>query len=116
MASPLALTQVTHPILTNLPLGQARAEIMQSKQDVEEKLGQAVTTFAYPNGDYNADIVDLTKQSGFTCAVTTKSKLIGPNANPYELTRIGDVQDFNKFKVVFSGLYHDLRLGRLLKL
>ena len=104
---------VTHPILTNLPLQQARTEIMQSKKDIEEKLGQAVTTFAYPYGNYNAKIIALLREIGFTCAVTTEAKLISPSANPYKLGRIGAVHDFNKFKVVFSGLYHDLRSNKL---
>jgi len=107
---------VTHPILTNLPLQQARTEIMQSKKDIEEKLGQAVTAFSYPNGDYNADIIRLLREGGFTCAVTTKAKLIVPEANPFELGRIGAMQDFNQFKVVFSGIYHDLGLRQLLNL
>jgi peptidoglycan/xylan/chitin deacetylase (PgdA/CDA1 family) len=89
---------------------------MQSKKDIEEKLGQAVTAFSYPNGDYNADIIRLLREGGFTCAVTTKAKLIVPEANPFELGRIGAMQDFNQFKVVFSGLYHDLKVGRLLEL
>ncbi|MFC1969672.1 polysaccharide deacetylase family protein [Chloroflexota bacterium] len=106
---------VNHPVLTNLPLQRARWEIVQSKKDIEEKLGKEVTAFAYPFGPFNAEIVRLVKESGFTSAVTTESGLVNAKTNPYKLPRIGAVRDFNKFKVVFSGLYQDLRLGRLLK-
>lgn len=106
---------VTHPALTTLPLERARLEIVQSKKDIEEKLGKEVTAFAYPFGPFNAEIAGLLKESGFTSAVTTKSELVNRKANPYELPRIGAVGDFNKFKAVFSGLFQDLRLHQLLK-
>ena len=106
---------VNHPVLTNLPLEQARWEIVQSKKDIEENLGKEVTAFAYPFGPFNAKIAELVKESGFTSAVTTESELVNRKANPYELPRIGAVGDFNKLKAVFSGLYQDLRLHQLLK-
>ena len=106
---------VNHAVLTNLPLEEAKREIIQSKKDIEEKLGQPVTAFSYPNGNFNPEIVKFMKD-GFTCAVTADiPKLITSKDNPYELNRLGTTEDFNKFKVVFSGLYHDLRLSRFLK-
>ena len=104
---------VSHPILTNLPLEQARNEIIQSKKDIEEKLGQDVTAFSYPNGDFNAEIIELLRESSFTCAVTCVHRLISPKTNPYQLCRILVSQDFNKFKLALSWLYHDLGLNRL---
>jgi peptidoglycan/xylan/chitin deacetylase (PgdA/CDA1 family) len=109
---------VSHPILTNLPLEQAKWEIAQSKKDIEERLRQPVTAFAYPNGghrDFNTQIANLVKESGFLCAVTTIPRWIGPEANIYELGRIYMSKDPNQFKVLFSGLYGDLRLYRLLQ-
>ena len=106
---------VNHPVLTNLPLEGARWEIMQSKKDIEEKLGKEVTAFAYPFGPFNAEIAALVEESGFASAVTTELQLVNRKANPFALPRIGAIGDFNKFKGVFSGLYQDLRVGRLLK-
>jgi peptidoglycan/xylan/chitin deacetylase (PgdA/CDA1 family) len=106
---------VNHPILTNLPLEEAKREILRSKKDIEDKLGQPVTAFSYPNGNFNPEIVKFIKD-GFACAVTAGiSKLITLKDNPYELDRIQAAEDFNKFKVAFSGLYNDLRLSRFLK-
>ena len=109
---------VSHPILTNLPLEQAKHEITQSKKDIEEKLGQPVTAFAYPNGgprDFNSHIASLVKESGFLCAVTAIPHWITPKANIYELGRIRASDDPNQFKVLFSGLYGDLGLYHLLQ-
>lgn len=106
---------VNHSILTNLPLEEAKREIIQSKKDIEEKLGQPVTAFSYPNGNFNPEIVKFVKD-GFTCAVTTGiPKLITLKDNPYELDRIQVSENFNGFNIVLSGLYHDLRLRRFPK-
>ncbi|MFC2002761.1 polysaccharide deacetylase family protein [Chloroflexota bacterium] len=100
---------VNHPILTNMPLEQAEWEIAQSKKDIEEKLGKEVTAFSYPNGDFSSEIAKFIKESGFTCAVSVlPSKLISSQNSPYELSRIG-MKEFNKFKVIFSGLWEDLQ-------
>jgi len=101
---------VYHPVLTNMPLEQARWEIIQSKKDIEERLGQPVTAFSYPNGDFNAELVKFIKESGFTCAVSVlPSKLISSRDDIYTLSRIGPGEDFNKFKVMFCGLWEDLQ-------
>lgn len=101
---------VSHPVLVNMPLEQAKWEIIQSKKDVEEKLAQPVTAFSYPNGDFNAELVNFIKESGFTCAVAVSPcKLITSRDNLYQLSRIAAMEDFNKFKVMFCGLWGDLK-------
>jgi len=100
---------VNHPVLTNMPLEQAKWEISQSKKDIEENLGKRVTAFAYPNGDFNPEIVKFIKESGFTCAVSVlPGKLLSAKDSPYELGRIQAFEDFNKFKVALCGLLGDL--------
>jgi peptidoglycan/xylan/chitin deacetylase (PgdA/CDA1 family) len=109
---------VNHPILTNVPLERAKWEIVQSKKDIEERLGQPVTAFAYPSGghrDFNSQVANSVKEGGFLCAVTAIPHWIGPKANIYELGRIRASEDQNQFKVLFSGLYSDLGLYRLLQ-
>jgi len=101
---------VTHPILTQVPLEQAKWEIIQSKKDIEEKVGQVATAFAYPNGIFSTELSSIVRESGFTCAVTVNpGKLITSKADPYELNRIGAIEDFDKLKVLLSGLYYDLK-------
>ncbi len=106
---------VNHPILPQLPLEHAKWEIIQSKKDIEEKLGHPVTAFCYPNGKISPKLVEFIKESGFTCAVSVlPSKLITCKDDPYKLSRITPIRDFNKFKVMLCGLGEDLqhRLSR----
>ena len=103
---------VNHPILINMSLRQSKNEIIQSKQDIEEKLGKEVTAFSYPNGNFNSEIVELVRKSGFTCAVSVypgmPPKLINPKDSIYHLARIGTYEDLNRSKILFSGLSGDL--------
>lgn len=70
---------VNHPILTNLPLDQAKREIIQSKKDIEKNIGHRVNAFSYPNGDFNPDIAELVRTSGFECAVAVSPSIAVPN-------------------------------------
>ena len=99
---------VNHPILTNMPLEQARNEIIQSKKDIEERLGKPITTFSYPNGNFNNELVEVIEESGFTCAVAAKIGMITPEAKLHELSRIPPGWNLDTLKVSLSGLYPDL--------
>lgn len=101
---------VTHPILTRMSLKQAEYEITQSKEDIEKRLGKPVTTFCYPNGtadDFNAEIIDLVKKSGFACAVTTIPRTDISNATLYTLGRLPP-WSYDSCKFYASGLYADV--------
>jgi peptidoglycan/xylan/chitin deacetylase (PgdA/CDA1 family) len=101
---------VNHPILTNMPFERAKWEIVQSKKDIEERLGIQVTTFAYPNGNYDSKLHQFLKECGFTCAVSVlPRKLIGLKDDPYSLSRIPAMEDSNKMKGMFCGLWGDLQ-------
>lgn len=100
---------VNHPILTTMPIELCRREIVQSKKDIEAVLGAPVTSFAYPNGSCNCDIIRIVRESGFTCAVTTRPYgLIGKRDNVFALRRIDAPADFDVFKGLLSGMTGDL--------
>lgn len=82
-----------HPILSRLPVEVAREDIRLSKQIMEEKLGQQVKHFAYPNGsaeDFTEDLRTYCRQIGFNSVATV---LYGTNApgesDVFALKRIG---------------------------
>lgn len=74
---------MTHPDLSTLDYDACRAEIEQSRIELEELGGVPVETFAYPFGRYGPEAIAATRDSGLIAAVTTGS---GSWA-PYELTR-----------------------------
>jgi peptidoglycan/xylan/chitin deacetylase (PgdA/CDA1 family) len=101
---------VTHPILTKMPLEQARTEILQSKKEIERRLGKAVRFFAYPNGDFNTQIANLVRESGFVGACAVGNRWVGPHADTYRLWRVVATEDFNKCMILLSGFWGDLQV------
>jgi peptidoglycan/xylan/chitin deacetylase (PgdA/CDA1 family) len=103
---------VTHPILLNLPTELARWEIAQSKKDVETRIGKRVHFFAYPDGQFNAQIADMVREVGFIGACAAYPSWISSTANPYELGRIAGCEDHGNedvFKFLLSGLWRDVQ-------
>lgn len=100
---------ITHPVLTRIPLREAKREIEGAKKEIEERLGKKVVSFAYPSGIYDREIMELVKKSGYLCSVTTRLDEIKRWSSPWELGRVmGIDEDFSKFKAVLSGVYYKL--------
>lgn len=81
---------VTHPILSRVSAERARAEIVGSREMIQAACGTAPRAFAYPNGgpaDYTAAVVDIVREAGFSCAVTTRFGLNTSRTSPWELLR-----------------------------
>ena len=58
----------THPILSQMPLHQAKEDILYSKKVIEENLGIKVKHFAFPNGrdqDFSEELRDYCREIGF---------------------------------------------------
>ncbi|MDI6840386.1 MAG: polysaccharide deacetylase family protein [bacterium] len=60
-----------HPDLTKIRLNQAKDEILNSKLELEDKLGSKVDFISYPFGRYNATILDLVKEAGYRLSFTS---------------------------------------------
>ncbi len=82
-----------HPNLRKLPLEQARQEIWQSKQQIEQRLGKPVRHFAYPFGGLQHAAereFALAQECGFDTATTTRLANIFPGnrASMFSLPRL----------------------------
>jgi peptidoglycan/xylan/chitin deacetylase (PgdA/CDA1 family) len=71
---------ITHPVLTAISLEDARSEIAESKQVVEQELGREARIFCYPGGYYSPREVALVRECGYRAAVTCE---FGANAAPF---------------------------------
>ena len=96
---------VTHINLLQTAAEPARQEIIGSKQQVEALTGAACRSFAYPFGRFSAETVELVKAAGFSCAVTTKKKIIANlMAQAFTIPRISThgAMDMMQFYVAVS--------------
>lgn len=82
---------VNHPILATQDSASARREITESREYLEELLGEPVRMFAYPNGrlgnDYTQDNAEIVKSAGFDAAVSTNWGTCNIKTDPYHLPR-----------------------------
>jgi len=101
---------VNHPILTNMPIAQAKWEVIQSKRDIENVLKHNVNLFSYPNGNFNNELISILKENGFKCAVSLHPrKFISSKSNVHALNRFPEASELRKFKGEICGLLVDLK-------
>ncbi len=77
-----------HPFLPKLSPELADYQIRQSKVELEEALGTAVTAFCYPYGGESPEIRSMVHNAGYTNATTTQRGLARTTDSPYGLPRI----------------------------
>lgn len=78
---------VTHPQLTCEDEETVERELSLCRQLLQEKLGGPVRAFAYPRGDWNADVRDKVRAAGYACAFTTQPRCCTDNDDRFELPR-----------------------------
>ncbi len=78
---------VTHPILPQLDDESLRHELVDSRRQLEDWLGHAVTGMSYPNGDHDDRVVAAAREAGYTWACNTRRGPCPPDADPLRLNR-----------------------------
>lgn len=64
-----------------------KEEIIGSKQLIEKKLGVRCAVFAYPEGRYNAKVLDMVKSAGFDASFTVYGQRVTHGANAEKIGR-----------------------------
>jgi len=115
-----------HVLLTNASPRTINDEICQSRQELTERLKTDISGFSYPWGSSNAMSRLQVGNSGYTFAVTTESKLVSADTDPWLIPRLavssnilGSArEDFERRKTVLSfakGILQSRLLGRKAK-
>lgn len=74
---------MTHPVLTEISLEDARTEIAGSKVWLEDVIGQGVNSFCYPKGAQNVALQSIVRDAGYTMARTVEKFHTQPGDNHY---------------------------------
>jgi peptidoglycan/xylan/chitin deacetylase (PgdA/CDA1 family) len=90
---------MSHPQLDCLPRHQAAREIRESKERLEQFLGQSVSSFAYPHGYYDHEIRQMVVDSGYSSASAAKDALSHADDDQFALARITVKADFDEPKI-----------------
>ena len=79
---------LNHIALEELPDDGIRAELLNSKILLEERLGHAVDFLAYPTGTYNLHIAGIAQDAGYKGAFTIKYGVVDRGSNAFALERV----------------------------
>ncbi len=71
---------LSHPDLTKISNDDAKNQLSKSKDNF--------TTFCYPSGRFNNEVVNLVKDTGYKVAVTTKIGIANETSNLLEVPRV----------------------------
>ena len=95
---------VSHRILTTLNTGEIRGELGESMDNLIERgvVNPSSIPLSYPNGNYDAHIVKLARESGYSLGMTIESgwNLFGENL--FKLKRVPVHQDISSTKEMFA--------------
>lgn len=108
----------THVKLSRVEPQEAREEILESTEVLEELLGKRMLSFAYPYGDLNDRIKQLVEEAGYKFAVATDSGSVCFSDDLFQIRRIGifpNITNFG-FKRKIKGNYNFIKVKREEKL
>jgi len=95
---------VSHRSLGLLAPAEARREVEQSREILEEGVGQPVTLFAYPfgsqaYGDFDGQLADVLREAGYDGACTTVVGTNDQRADAFALRRIPIDESDGAFRI-----------------
>jgi peptidoglycan/xylan/chitin deacetylase (PgdA/CDA1 family) len=79
---------VDHLLLTQVSDGQADAEINGSKIALDERVGEPVPTFSYPNGYWTPRLAAKVKAAGYRLAFIAQGGSVTCDDDPWTLRRV----------------------------
>jgi peptidoglycan/xylan/chitin deacetylase (PgdA/CDA1 family) len=94
---------VTHPNLTKCTKEQLRYEIIESRKNIERRVGTKCTFFCYPFGKYNNRVKKFVENAGYSCGVAIKGSFENQTkTDRFELSRIGVGRTMNMQDFIFK--------------
>ena len=78
---------VTHGSLIRMGTCEQSSEINESKKVLQSILDSSIKSLAYPHGEYNREICELTRNAGYECAVGTTKYQVDEFDKHFQLRR-----------------------------
>ena len=79
---------MNHAILTKIDDEKLSCELNSSKKILEDKCNRLFDTFAYPNGNYNENVIKHIKKTDYVAALTTDKGFNTDKVDLYKLKRL----------------------------
>lgn len=79
---------VNHLLLDKIDQDTLWDELKKSKEQIETEIGEKISAIAYPNGNFNNDVIEAAQKTGYSYAVTTIEGHNTNHSDPMRLRRI----------------------------
>jgi peptidoglycan/xylan/chitin deacetylase (PgdA/CDA1 family) len=100
---------VTHPWLPRLDRDEAKRELVDSRQALEDLLGRTVSSLAYPTGGWNPEVRAIAAEAGYRIGITVDRGLNTTRVPHLSLRRSFVPHDPVDLRLVLDGGYSMLR-------
>ncbi|MBP7087685.1 MAG: polysaccharide deacetylase family protein [Candidatus Omnitrophica bacterium] len=91
----------SHADLTKVNNIALEREIGESKRILEDIFSAKVESFSYPMNKYNAQVIEMVKKHGYTCACTDNLGLYNFKEDLFTLKRIAMLNTISKLKILY---------------
>lgn len=105
---------LSHPVLTRIEDGRLQAELVESKQALEEIVGHEVLGISYPHGACDARVREVARKAGYKLGFTIEPSIVDTGTDDLRIGRfsVSPTDSFIKFMLKVSGGYQVLKYLR----
>jgi len=79
---------LTHRKLSKIPIEEARAELIDSREKIQAAYGATPAYLAYPKGSFNDEVKEAARSAGYAGAVSVIQRTVHEADDPYALPRV----------------------------
>ncbi len=79
---------ISHPELPGLKIGPLQRELVDSRAELERRVGRSVLDFSYPSGHFDQSVEQAVGRAGYRTAVTVRPGFATPRDDPLALPRV----------------------------
>jgi len=104
---------VNHPNLTSISVKDLNRELIESKNKLEEILNKRIELLAYPYGEYNQKVLEISKQAGYKRVFSNVPLFPATKIEGFILGRISVEPDdwFIEYRLKLMGAYQWLPIA-----
>jgi peptidoglycan/xylan/chitin deacetylase (PgdA/CDA1 family) len=108
---------VSHPFLPSINGQDARAELVESRKQLEKMCDRSVSLFSFPFGGFNEQLLGYCREAGYQRAFTTLPTFAFSDPDEFEVGRVRvDPTDWPlEFRLKLAGAYRWLPIAFAIK-
>lgn len=101
-----------HPCLPECSTETIYSELTVSRTEIEKQLKSICFAIAYPNGDFNKEVIGISNKTGYNLGFTIKPGYVSKSTDKLEIPRLStnDTSDLNEFILRITGTWFLMKI------